>query len=317
MSTPEEFCPKENEPKKTKIAIVNTGGYLHGFRQMGVWAELQQLGIQPDLVVGVSVSAYLGTILATRTPLSVRYRLLQDWSAESSIPKNLKTNHGMYSTHGGMGIMQGIFSEYETFEDLPVKFAVVATDVETKQPKVFSQGPLWSAVEASLAHPFFYPPVERDGRFYKDGGLSNPAPLDVVKEFGDDYATIFVNTYSGVPAPLSPQLEALSPLKKRVLELLPEGNMYNVGSALLRYKELLATVDGSIETLYTNFMVEKLKHHPPDVHIDVNALLGKPKIDVTKESFRNGASYIQQGEQAAKQYTNELLALKKRMQINS
>ena len=87
------------------------------------------------------------------------------------------------------------------FEDLPIPFKLVATDLETGKAVVMEDGDLATAVFASMAIPGFVPPVEREGKRLLDGGLVNNVPVDLARQLGADI--VIVVNVGGDPKPAS------------------------------------------------------------------------------------------------------------------
>jgi NTE family protein len=73
------------------------------------------------------------------------------------------------------------------FEDLAVPCAVVATNLVTGETKVFRSGPVARAVRASCSIPQIYLPVEIDGEYFVDGGLSQYLPVETAQEMGAEF----------------------------------------------------------------------------------------------------------------------------------
>ena len=72
------------------------------------------------------------------------------------------------------------------FDDLPIPFRAVATDIRTGDPVVLDHGSLSTALRASMAIPAVFTAVELDGLTLVDGGISNNVPVDVVRDMGAD-----------------------------------------------------------------------------------------------------------------------------------
>ncbi|MGH3929701.1 MAG: patatin-like phospholipase family protein, partial [Pseudonocardiaceae bacterium] len=87
-------------------------------------------------------------------------------------------------------------------EDLPVRFACCAADIEDAAEHWFDSGPVVDAVLASAAGPGLLPPAVVDGRYYLDGGLVNSIPLGHAVELGAD--RVFVLQVGRVDQPLRP-----------------------------------------------------------------------------------------------------------------
>jgi len=93
------------------------------------------------------------------------------------------------------------------FDELPIPFRAVATDIETGKEIVLSSGNLARAIRASMAVPGAFDAVEMDGRLLVDGLVTNNVPLDVARKMGADIA-IVVN----VGTPLKERSEITSAL---------------------------------------------------------------------------------------------------------
>jgi NTE family protein len=79
------------------------------------------------------------------------------------------------------------YSDLKNFDELPVPFRCVATDLETGAAHVFQDGSLSEALRATMSLPaIFTPVVTSDGKVSIDGGLINNLPVDIVKAMGAD-----------------------------------------------------------------------------------------------------------------------------------
>jgi NTE family protein len=62
----------------------------------------------------------------------------------------------------------------------------VATDLNSGEAVVLSDGRIMDAIRASIAIPMIFPPHEVNGRLLTDGAVSNPLPIDVAIQEGCD-----------------------------------------------------------------------------------------------------------------------------------
>jgi NTE family protein len=69
-------------------------------------------------------------------------------------------------------------------EELPIRFAAVAVDLDTGEEIWLDRGPLVEAMLATSAFPGVFPPVLWQGRRLIDGGVLNPLPVDVARGWG-------------------------------------------------------------------------------------------------------------------------------------
>jgi NTE family protein len=77
-------------------------------------------------------------------------------------------------------------SGIEDFDELPIPFRAVASDIESGEAYVMNRGDLVQAIRASMSAPGIFSPVEFDGRRLVDGGLTGNVPVDAIKQMGVD-----------------------------------------------------------------------------------------------------------------------------------
>lgn len=192
-------------------AFVLGGGGLLGAHQVGMLRALIEWGIQPDLIVGTSIGAVNGAMIAADPSLVTIGRMADLWTTigqkgvlDSSIFEQIKTftQSGTYlqSNESLRHLYTDAFT-VERFEDLMVPFQCVAASIEAASIHYFEHGLLVDAVLASSAMPGLLPPVEIDGQHYLDGGLVAPIPLDRAIELGA--TTIYVLQVGWIEAPLT------------------------------------------------------------------------------------------------------------------
>lgn len=79
------------------------------------------------------------------------------------------------------------YQDSMSFDNFPIPFACVTTDVISGQEYVMRNGRFPTAIRASMAIPGVFSPVELDGKVLVDGGMTNNFPVDVCKDMGADY----------------------------------------------------------------------------------------------------------------------------------
>lgn len=192
-------------------AFVLGGGGLLGAHQVGMLQALIESGITPDLIIGTSIGAVNGAMIAADPSLVTIQRMADLWTLmgqkgvlDSSIFEQIKT-FSQSGTHlQSNASLRQLFTDafkVEHFEDLMVQFQCVAASIEAASIHYFEKGSLVDAVLASSAMPGLLPPVEIDGQHYLDGGLVAPIPLDRAIELGA--TTIYVLQVGWIEAPLA------------------------------------------------------------------------------------------------------------------
>ncbi len=178
-----------------RIALALGAGAARGWAQIGVLRELLANGLVPDLVVGTSMGAVVGGCYCAG-----RLDQLEDFAR--SLTKR-RVFGLMDFTISRTGLIAGgrlrtmLLKDLgdTAIEDLPIRFAAVATQVRTGHEVWLSRGALVEALRASYALPGVFEPVQNDGRWLIDGALVNPVPVSVCRAFGADLV-IAVNLVS-------------------------------------------------------------------------------------------------------------------------
>ena len=203
------------EPQRKKVAVVLSGGGAKGMAHIGVLKVLEKAGIPVDIVTGTSMGSIIGGLYAigyNSHSLDSMVRV-QDWSYVITDRENLrnqslsdrkKQNTYFFSTgmtfgkkdQNAGGIIKGKnlaelfqqlcvgFTDSLDFNQLPIPFACVATDIITNEEVDFHSGKLPQAMRASMAIPAAFSPVRIGNKVLVDGGLKNNYPVDIAREMG-------------------------------------------------------------------------------------------------------------------------------------
>jgi NTE family protein len=164
------------------IGLALGGGFARGFAHLGVLQVLEQNQIAISHIAGTSVGSILGAAYASGAPLSriiatcrtLRFRDIARWRV---------SRLGLASNNRLGDLIERVF-ESRQFEELRIPLAVVATDLTSGEPVVFTQGHLVDAIRASCAFPGLFEPVEIGTRCLADGGLVAPVPTRAARELG-------------------------------------------------------------------------------------------------------------------------------------
>jgi NTE family protein len=111
--------------------------------------------------------------------------------------------------------------DLKSFNDLPIPFRCVATEITTGQPHVFEDGSLAQALRATMSIPGVFAPVHHDNDIYSDGGAVDNLPVDVARSMG---AQVVISSYldSGPPNPGS--LNSLTGVAGRNISIMVSAN---------------------------------------------------------------------------------------------
>ncbi len=169
------------------------GGGVLGAYEVGMLRALREHGIEPDLVLGTSVGALNGALLAA-SPGDAVERLTKLWLSDvvrtafgGSLVTRLSTLARTGTHLHPVGPLRRLLASavpYSLIEDLPVPFQCVAACIERACAHWFARGPLVEAVLASCAVPGLLPPIQIDGCHYLDGGLVHSIPIGRAVQLG-------------------------------------------------------------------------------------------------------------------------------------
>jgi NTE family protein len=238
---------------RPRIGLVLGGGGAKGAAHVGVLAALEELRIPIDCVVGTSMGALVGgTFAAGRTAREVEEAVgAISWQEaiarrglRSKVPMRRKLAGGTYSNglefglrDGGLTTPSGFFSTQNIdltiqylvarsrtvtdFDQLPIPFRAVATDMQRGEMVVLANGDLALAMRASMAVPGIFAPVTIDGRILGDGGLTRNVPVDIARQ---TCADVVIAAAVPNPTPAPEDLNSPLTLVARTLDVLIGAN---------------------------------------------------------------------------------------------
>ena len=166
------------------IGLALGGGAARGFAHIGVIRALTAKGLKPDVICGTSIGAVVGGALATD-----RLDVLEAWAR--SLCKRRVLGYLDVSL-AGSGLITGarLAARLDealgdtTIENLPVRFAAIATEIGTGHEIWLTRGRLADALRASYTLPGIFAPTRVGGRWLVDGALVNPVPVAAARALG-------------------------------------------------------------------------------------------------------------------------------------
>ena len=219
------FCFAQEPPPKTnpvlgnhpKVGLVLEGGAALGLAHIGVISWLEEHHIPISYVAGTSMGGLVGGMYASgKSPAEIRelvdhinwgevlrgetpfrdldYRRKEDKQAypnglEFGLKRGVRFPEGFNSGHQVGLILDRValpYSGVKSFDDLPIPFACVATDLASGKEYVFRRGSLSTALRSTMSIPGVFTPVRIEGHIFADGGILNNLPTDVAKAMGAD-----------------------------------------------------------------------------------------------------------------------------------
>ncbi|MHB2168222.1 patatin-like phospholipase family protein [Alsobacter sp. R-9] len=172
--------------RRPRIGLALGGGAARGWAHIGVIRALARAGLAPDIIVGTSIGAVVGGCHAAgkldeleafaRSLTKSRVLWLMDFHIGSGLIGGEKLKRLLVRDLGETHI-----------EDLPLRFAAVATELRTGHEIWLTRGPMVEALQASYALPGIFDPVQLGGRWLFDGALVNPIPVTTTRAMAAEF----------------------------------------------------------------------------------------------------------------------------------
>ena len=170
--------------------------YIAGTSMGSIIAALYAMGYSADQMEEMILEVNWDQILANKVPLNYiafeEKEYYDRYLVGIPINKKLRPELGSGMLHGQMlsEVLHHYFwpsYQYENFDEFPIPYRCVATDVNTGKAIVFHDGPLPTALRSSMAIPSVFTAVDFDTTLAVDGGTVNNFPTNIVREMGADY----------------------------------------------------------------------------------------------------------------------------------
>jgi NTE family protein len=233
---------------RPRIGLALSGGAALGLAEIGVLQWMEENHIPVDRVAGTSMGSIIGAMYATgMSPAEIQkfaeqidweqaffpgpsyrqisYRRKQD-SRNFQVEAPLGLKHGVNGPNGfNPGQLVGLLLDrialpefaQPNFDDFPIPFRCVATDMISGEGVVFHDGSLATALRASMAIPGLFTPVEVDGHVFADGGMVQNIPVETVRSMNAD-VVIAINLQ--IAAPDRAQLGTIAGVLSRAVDVM-------------------------------------------------------------------------------------------------
>jgi len=266
-----------------QIGLALGGIAARGISHIGVLKVFEEHDIPIDMIAGSNIGAVIGAAYALGTSAAELEHIVSQWEAHLplvSFRDFYPFKGGILSNHRILKLIASFIPKDATFQDLRIPLRIITMALDTGKEVILDSGPLLKAIEASLAMPGIFPPVQHQGQFLLDGSIINPVPISDLSEMDADIL-VGVNSF----APLTP---SYTPPPKRY-------------SNLVGYADKLKMID-IITRSFQNLQYEisTAKSMIADVMI-------KPEVlGYSWSSFEKASGILEAGKKAAQTMLPEL-----------
>ena len=168
--------------KPYRIGIALSGGGAKGFAHVGALKALEECGIRPDAIAGVSAGAVVAALYSAGVPLDKMMKSFTDAKFRDFCEFSVKGGGLFKIDKFKKFLRQTIGREYSDVGQLPIPVYIGATDLANGKAAVFEKGDIVEAVAASCSIPILFRPVEIGGVRYVDGGVLRNMPSWILRD---------------------------------------------------------------------------------------------------------------------------------------
>lgn len=254
---------------KPTIGLALSSGAARGLAHIGVLKALKEHNIEVDYMAGSSAGALIGSVYCCGVDPVMLEKIAEN------IDRSLWTDF----TVPRRGFIKGknvedlikLLTGNRNIEDLDKKLAIVATDLRTSSKYVFTEGPIYKAVRASISIPGIFVPVKIKDAVLVDGGVIDRVPASIVKDMGADIVIAVDVGFSG-----------------------QQGRINHIFDVILQSIDVMSKLITSQNIVHADIIIEPpLSHIKPSrfeqvqecVRIGYNSTI--EKIDEIKKAIKN------------------------------
>lgn len=296
---------------RPKICLVLSGGGARGAAHVGVLKVLEEYRVPIDCVVGTSMGSLVGAAFATGMTLDEMDEIIGSISTEllfkeqpprqelamrrkeddNSILVTPEIGVSNGELKAGKGLVSGVQLEtvlrrltkakgYFHFDELPIPYRAVATNLVTGKAVVFSEGELAQVMRASMSVPGAVAPATYNDMLLVDGMLTSNLPVQAARAMNPD---IIIAVNVGTPLLKREQITGILGVSEQMLSILTEQNVHQ-SLALLTPDDIL--IDASDLGDYTTGDFDRLPQIVPLGEVATRKMAGRLQaLSIPREEY--------------------------------
>lgn len=172
----------QSTPEKPyKLGIALSGGGARGFAHIGALKAIDEAGLKPDVIAGVSAGSIAGVLYAAGNPLDDILPMFADTKFSDFCKLAIRDGGGLFKLNG---LKKFIVKKtgVERLEDLKIPTYIGVTDFDNGVAAEFHDGPIGECVAASCSIPIVFQPIKINGVNYVDGGVLRNLPAWIIRD---------------------------------------------------------------------------------------------------------------------------------------
>lgn len=176
------MTPKQ-QPRKYRVGIALSGGGVRGFAHIGALRALEDVGIRPQVLAGVSAGSVVASFYAAGLKADDIYHVMSEVDLKSFIQIDLSKAGFLKLDRFAQFLEQKLPMAH--FDELKIPLHVGTTNISRQEATMFSSGELLPCIKASCSIPVVFQPVLIDGEYYADGGIMHNLPACYLRDLCD------------------------------------------------------------------------------------------------------------------------------------
>lgn len=238
--------------KDKKIGLALGSGAARGIAHIGVFKAIKEKNLEISEISGSSMGAFVGAYYAKHKDISgletIAVKLDFNELIKLIDPNFLLLWKGLVSGKKVEQFLEMVIGNID-FKDLKIPLSVVATDIKTGKAVVINKGSVLKAIRASLSIPTIFTPIEYQGKFLIDGGVTNPVPVDILEKKGCDV----IIASNVITRPSLFHSEPLSETKEKETKNLSLDKLNtNISKSINENNNVLENIKKSIDDILNN-----------------------------------------------------------------
>jgi NTE family protein len=239
-----QYVISQQVNSRPKVGLALSGGGSLGMAHIGVIKVMEEAGLRPDYITGVSMGSIVGGFYAIGYSADSLHKIVKGMNWDLILSNNIEENKVIFSEKEHFnnsiislpltsrkvtlpsGLINGqqienLFSYYawpaagrNDFSKLPIPFMCLAVDILTGKKVGLQGGYLPDAMRASSAVPTLFTPIKIDSALLVDGGVLRNYAADEVRKMGAD---IVIGSYTGFQIKSEEELKTIPGIIKQLV----------------------------------------------------------------------------------------------------
>ncbi len=170
-----------NEQPPYRLGIALSGGGARGFAHAGALKAIEEAGLKPDIIAGVSAGSIVAVLYSAGVSPENMLRLFSERGFSDFATLQLGSG-GLFGIEKFKNFIMRAIGGERNLEDLPIPTYIGVTDLDRGEPCEFHTGPIGPRMMASCSIPIVFKPVKIDGTYYVDGGVLRNHPAWIIRD---------------------------------------------------------------------------------------------------------------------------------------